>query len=90
MKSMHVDYTSLQICELTGAIVWLSFVQVSNEEERQNFIEDYRVTACISILQWFCMEYKKHGVAGVEGGPEGQRTQVCLFQRTFGPKIASI
>ena len=22
------------------------------------------------------MEYKKHGVAGVEGGPEGQRTQV--------------
>ena len=25
------------------------------------------------------MEYKKHGVAGVEGGPEGQRTQVFLF-----------
>ena len=60
-------------------MVWLSLLKVSNEEERQNFIEDYRVTACISILQWFCMEYKKHGVAGVEGGPEGQRTQVFLF-----------
>ena len=52
-------------------------LQISSEEDRQNFIEDYRITACISILQWFCMEYKKHGVAGVEGGPEGPgRTQV--------------
>ena len=50
--------------------------KVSSEEDRQNFIEDYRLTACISVLQWFCMEYKKHGVAGVEGGSEGQRTQV--------------
>ena len=36
------------------------------------------------------MEYKKHGVAGVEGGPEGQRTQACLFLITFEPKIASV
>ena len=36
------------------------------------------------------MEYKKHGVAGVEGGPEGQRTQACLFLITFYPKIASV
>ena len=53
--------------------------KVSSEEDRQNFIEDYRLTACISVLQWFCMEYKKHGVAGVEGGSEGQRTQVMEF-----------
>ena len=53
--------------------------KVSSEEDRQNFIEDYRLTACISVLQWFCMEYKKHGVAGVEGTSEGQRTQVITF-----------
>ena len=56
---------------------------MSNEEERQNFVEDYRVTSCISILQWFCMEYKKHGVAGVEGGSEGPRIQVSLFLYSF-------
>ena len=32
------------------------------------------------------MEYKKHGVAGVEGGPEGQRTQVTrnkFYSKSF-------
>jgi len=30
------------------------------------FVDDYRVTACISILQWFVLEYKKFGAHGVE------------------------
>ena len=36
-------------------VQFFQLLQVSNDDERQSFIDDYRMTACVSILQWFCM-----------------------------------
>ena len=53
--------------------------QLSNDEEKAAFVDDYRITACISILQWFCMEYKKLGTAGVESFEAKARRSVVEF-----------
>ena len=45
-------------------------LQLTNDEEKEAFIDDYRMTACISILQWFCMEYKKLGEGGKITNPD--------------------
>jgi hypothetical protein len=55
-------------------------VQVSSEDDRHAFIEDYRVTACISILQWFVLEFKKFGAHGVESyDARAKRFLIYLF-----------
>ena len=58
--------------------LWFIF-QLSNEDEKAAFVDDYRITACISILQWFCMEYKKLGSAGVESFEAKARRSVVEF-----------
>ena len=54
-------------------------LQLTNEEEKLAFIDDYRITACISILQWFVMEYKKYGASGVESYDAKARRSVVEF-----------
>ena len=58
---------------------FIYFFQLTNDEEKDAFIDDYRMTACISILQWFCMEYKKLGDAGVESFDAKARRSVVEF-----------
>ena len=55
------DEDCLSESEVTSFFTNVYFLlQVSNEDERQSFVEDYRMTACVSILQWFCMVYLYH------------------------------
>ena len=60
-------------------LITKSSLQLTNDEEKDAFIDDYRMTACISILQWFCMEYKKLGEAGVESFDAKARRSVVEF-----------
>jgi hypothetical protein len=64
-------------CMINNVIKFPS--QLSNDEDKAAFIEDYRMTACISILQWFCMEFKKLGPAGVECFDAKARRSVVEF-----------
>uniref|UniRef100_A0A0K2TGN2 Tubulin glycylase 3Alike [Bombyx mori] n=1 Tax=Lepeophtheirus salmonis TaxID=72036 RepID=A0A0K2TGN2_LEPSM len=40
--------------------------EVSSDEERKAFIEDYRITACFSLIRWFHETFIKKGSEGVE------------------------
>ena len=72
-----IAHIAVQIIEFVFEINIL--FQLSNDEEKAAFVDDYRITACISILQWFCMEYKKLGTAGVESFEAKARRSVVEF-----------
>ena len=76
LERIHMNLELLTIQKLHYSIISL---QLTNEEEKLAFIDDYRITACISILQWFVMEYKKYGASGVESYDAKARRSVVEF-----------
>ncbi|KAF0299636.1 Protein monoglycylase TTLL8 [Amphibalanus amphitrite] len=69
--------TKVGLCALAQSLHWYSesmsadsFIprafRIGMAEEKQEFVEDFRLTACASLLVWFKERYELHGAAGVE------------------------